>query len=256
MNVKNVLVGGFGFKESEEVFGNERTFEKGNTKLLTINDPLIHSREFELQGSFKLLIFASRHVSESGAKTFTTHSIGNWTVDTEFGGAPRTLSPTSAGALSLALRELQASVDRNQLDDFSVTFEGTHHGPLTAAPTIFLEIGSSSEEWNNLGAAEVVAETCMRMSEASLQTKTCAIGFGGPHYAPKFTTIVLKGELDIGHIAPKYVFPLNEDMLGQAFDSTIERPHLAVIDWKGVNSAARKELCDKLAAMSIEVIRR
>ncbi|XP_048618224.1 D-aminoacyl-tRNA deacylase-like [Brassica napus] len=41
--------------------------------------------------------------------------------------------------------------------EFEITLEGTHHGPITSKPTMFLENGSTEEYWKRQDAAQVMA---------------------------------------------------------------------------------------------------
>jgi len=80
------------------------------------------------------------------------------------------------------------------------------------------------------------------------EEKPVAIGFGGPHYAPNFTEVVLKGRVAVGHILPNYAFDyIDETMFSQMIEKTIPKPELALVDWKGLKSEEKvkvKELCE------------
>ena len=49
------------------------------------------------------------------------------------------------------------------IEEFEVTLETTHHGPLLDTPTLFIEIGSTEEHWGRTDAAEVWADDCRRV---------------------------------------------------------------------------------------------
>jgi D-tyrosyl-tRNA(Tyr) deacylase len=45
--------------------------------------------------------------------------------------------------------------------DYEVSFECTHHGPSLNVPTMFVELGSSFQQWSDLKGAEAVAYSAM-----------------------------------------------------------------------------------------------
>ncbi|MEM4329243.1 MAG: D-aminoacyl-tRNA deacylase, partial [Candidatus Caldarchaeum sp.] len=85
--------------------------------------------------------------------------------------------------------------------------------------------------------------------------ESCAVGFGGGHYAPNFLMPVFEGRFAVGHIASKHVFPLTEDLVEQAFSKTVEKPRTALVDWDGLKSDHRQALLKTLARMDVEVVR-
>ncbi|MDD1748219.1 MAG: D-aminoacyl-tRNA deacylase, partial [Methanomassiliicoccales archaeon] len=94
------------------------------------------------------MVFLSRHKAASGIPTLTAHPIGNFSK-ADFGGRPGTLVRSSPDMMTSTLRELQ----RNAAGlGFGVSFEVTHHGPYLEAPTMYIEIGSSEENWGNKDA--------------------------------------------------------------------------------------------------------
>ncbi len=128
----------------------------------------------------------------------------------------------------------------------------THHGPLTNVPTLFVEVGSTEAQWMNRQAAKAAASAAMAAARVPTEAQT-AVGFGGPHYAPAFTRLVLDQDLAIGHIAPNYVFPLSPALIAQSVEKTEEKPRLAVIDWKGLKGRHREKLLGALRDLGLEV---
>ena len=47
-----------------------------------------------------------------------------------------------------------------------VCFEVTHHGPYLSVPTLFVEVGSNQEEWDNIKPASVVAKSVLELLES------------------------------------------------------------------------------------------
>jgi D-aminoacyl-tRNA deacylase len=98
---------------------------------------------------------------------------------------------------------------------FQVSFETTHHGPYLKRPTLFIEIGSDKNNWENQPAAQVIARSLL---DVDVQEYPSAIGIGGGHYAPRFTEIALSKKISFGHLFPNYAM---EGMTEDRFSETI-----------------------------------
>ena len=121
----------------------------------------------------------------------------------------------------------------HDLSDFEVSFEVSHHGPLTGVPTFFIEIGSSENEWNIPEAGKLLADVIMELLESigsdegsgngvsvnedpgtgdsgddrtgdGMPGRTMGVGIGGGHYAPRFTDAAMEMGIDFGHMIPGY----------------------------------------------------
>jgi D-aminoacyl-tRNA deacylase len=117
-----------------------------------------------------------------------------------------------------------------------------------------MEIGSSEEEWVNPIKVKILEETVWQivtdLQDPYLLDKGVSyIGFGGNHYASKFSKKVLEG-WNVGHIMPKYFLAeLTEDQMIQAIDQTLGREKAVLVDRKGSKLAQRemiKSVCEKL----------
>ena len=115
----------------------------------------------------ELIVFLSRHSSQSGTPTLSVHTPGNF-AEAELGGLPRTVSVCPATAMRDALKALAQFKTVMQLD-YEVSYECTHHGPSLNVPTMFVEFGSSPQQWNDTKAAEAVAKAS-HASHRKLQT--------------------------------------------------------------------------------------
>ena len=154
-----------------------------------------------------IILYLSRHQSVSGTRTLTVHPVGNF-GEAAFGGRERTLVPTAPRIMTHALRLLAS----HPVPGYEITFEATHHGPWNEAPTFFIEIGSTPEEWNDPVAIAAVAETVHELIlhyesggiPAASSPGTVCIGLGGGHYAPRHTRVALTEGFDFGHILPGY----------------------------------------------------
>ncbi|VVC72161.1 D-aminoacyl-tRNA deacylase [uncultured archaeon] len=202
-----------------------------------------------------LIVFASKHKSESGKPTLTAHACGNWNDKADFGGKPRTLAPTSALAIKAAMKSIAKSAASNSaLSGFDVVLECTHHGPLLTTPFLFVEIGSTEKEWGLPAPAEAVAEACIAACKAKPASENVAIGIGGIHYPREFTKAVLRegNEVAVGHICPKYAIGfLDEEMLSQMLSKSGGKVGLALIGWKSLNSEERANAIALLNAFNV-----
>jgi len=226
-------------------------------------DPLIFLNDLKLNKSElnpDLLIFASRHTSKTARPAFLVHTTGNWTEDVNFGGESQDLSKTSAllhkaGFFSLIEQEFPP-----QLMEFSLDIEVTHHGPTRLEkPLIFMELGSSKEEWiiDNAGEllAKVIINTIFKYLEfAENKSEIICLGFGGTHYAPNFHRLIRNKNIAISFICPKYyVQQLDKELVEKMVNNTLEKVDYFIVDWKGTNSNDKKHLIPLLEEFKIPI---
>jgi D-aminoacyl-tRNA deacylase len=134
--------------------------------------------------NLELVVFISRHSSVSGTPTLSVHTPGNL-GKAELGGLTRRVSVSPANAMRDALKAMMQFKEEMQLS-YEVSYECTHHGPSLNVPTMFAELGSSAEQWNDAAAAEVVAQAAMRtISTFGASHAHVVLGIGGPHYNSK-----------------------------------------------------------------------
>lgn len=146
-----------------------------------------------------LVVFASRHSGETGP-LLSTHFTGNF-GSAEFGGEDYAVAepaPNAARQLLHRLREVAPS-------PYDVTFECTHHGPTTVgAPSLFVEIGSSTNEWEDERAARAAADAVIDLVDTPAHTDRTLTLVGDSHYAPRGTRIVEDTDWAVGHIVPDW----------------------------------------------------
>ncbi len=250
---------GFSIKSEENLKFNENQIYLGLTKesLIFLNDLNLGKSALNPD----LIIFASRHRSKAQRPAFLAHLTGNWSSKAEFGGNPRELSLASAllfkaGFLSLLKNSKICTV----LANFSTDIEVTHHGPTTLEkPLIFMELGSTKEEWSIDGAGEVVANSIINAIYKCLDFKKkkdqyIGLGFGGTHYAPNFQRLVINSNVAMSFICPKYyIQELNRDLIAQMIENTLESVNYFIIDWKGTNSEDKKHLVPLLEEFDIPI---
>jgi D-tyrosyl-tRNA(Tyr) deacylase len=231
----------------------EKTVEGTQTKLVFINEETIRAQYITDHFSPERVIFVSRHSGVAGIPTLSVHTPGN-TGNAELGGLPKQVSICPASAMKNALLELTKIRDESNLQ-YQVSYECTHHGPSLKVPTMFVELGSSMEQWKDLQAAEAVAHAAM----AAITKKTTyptILGVGGPHYNERFTKIALTTAKAFGHIISKYAVPnIDAETVKQCVQRTVENVDTAVFDWKSMRAKDRQKIVTALDKMKVKVER-
>jgi len=201
---------------------------------------------------YDFIIFPCTHKSEKGEKSLSIHAPGNWR-DAELGGQDGKVSSASALFQKQLFETLVSNAKKYDLDKkYNLTLEVTHHGPLINKPCLFIEIGSSEEEWKDRRAGFVVAKTISDTIQNFKPSayREVAIGIGGPHYCPNFNKLQLESNVAFAHIIPQYASPITEDMIREALGKTQEEVDFAVIDWKGLGTSEQRQkvldILDKL----------
>lgn len=201
--------------EEGGVFKGSPVHRTGALILVTNDEHHIYAEELDREIKEKLevvpdgMIFASRHKAASGVVSLTVHPIGNFAA-AEFGGWERTLVPSMPHEMTHAF--LRLLVHGRDLDR-QITFEATHHGPHLETPTLFIEIGSDEEQWEDGEAGRVVAKTILDIPDHT-PSERVLVGVGGGHYCPRHTDVVREYDVSYGHIIPGWA-------LGDASDSSV-----------------------------------
>ena len=218
----------------------------------------LNSKNYPELRDIDFIVFASTHRSEKGNPSLSLHAPGNWR-GADSGGHTGKVCSTSSFVLKYLFMELNKNFveyKSNLTQDYEVTLEVTHHGPLIDLPCCFIELGSTEKQWNDREAAKIIAKTILSL-ENYPQTHPdhwiASIGIGGPHYAPNFNKIQLNSEYAVGHIIPEYALPLTESMLTEAEEKTQETIGEILIDWKGCGrSEQRQEMMNIIERMGIK----
>lgn len=204
------------FKTSKE--DNIKVFQENKTDnkifLKIINDIHIYAKEDEIvDNNYDLVVFLSKHstLSQNKTKCFTAHAIGNFDK-AELGGKDKTLVKTDG----LLIRYLLLNLKKNKPKDlkkYEIKQEATHHGPYLSTKTIFYEIGSNEEDWNNFLAISFLSKILLcslkNYSEENLKKAfrwESVCGFGGSHYCTVFNrfTFDINNKFCFGHVVPSY----------------------------------------------------
>jgi D-aminoacyl-tRNA deacylase len=216
----------------------------GNFNFYLVDEEMIYNKNLNLEkiNSYDFIIFASKHQSEKGGKTLSVHAPGNWRK-ADFGGEEGRICKTSAFFQKQLFENIKKVQDKFDLNNYSLTLECTHHGPLISKPCVFVEIGASEKEWKDRRAgfviAKAIAETISGFKENPYNE--IAIGIGGPHYCPNFNKIQLNSNIALSHIISQYAFPITEEMVQEAIGGTVEDIDLLLIDWKGMGNAEQRQ---------------
>ncbi len=213
-----------------------------------LDEELIDERVSKALGvTVEVVVFASRHRSESKIPTLTVHPIGNFS-SADLGGRPETLCKSSPQLMTSALRTLSA---KGKGLGFNISFETTHHGPFVNSPAFYIEIGSYEELWGREDAAEAIAESILSMKDEGYPVIVCA---GGGHYAPRFTEVALSRKVAIGHMAANYALDaLKPDMVEQMANKS-GGARRVYFHKKGMPKPAYRELQQRFASCGIEEI--
>jgi D-aminoacyl-tRNA deacylase len=195
------------------------------------------------------VIVLSKHESKAEIKSLTVHYLGNF-GEAKFGGEEKKLCGSLARVGTNYLRALnemkeKLKYEKNNLNDFDICFEVTHHGPHTEKDVVLIEIGSSKVEWENEFLGNLIAKIVINSTKAE-NNDILGIGIGGTHYATNFTKLVLKENYSFGHICPLYNLEnLNENLISQMIKKS--RAEIIILDWKGLKSYKQKVLliCEK-----------
>jgi len=234
---------------------SESLLQKDGIFLKHVDSDSAYTNDLGVDIKVEAAIFASRHRSESGEPTLTVHWPGNATSQADLGGSPKSLSFTDPPRLRAALLALDEAREARKLN-YAVTMEATHHGPTElGVPTLFVEIGSAEEQWNDMSAAAAVSHAIWAAATSPSPGKL-AVGFGGGHYCNKQSLAMRKEGYAFSHILSKYFFEeYDENVIRMAFERTQGECHTAVIDWKGVRGSQRAALLETLRNMNIEIVR-
>lgn len=256
INIKEQILSHYPFRKNAEVFQQNSTYTADiNDKkinLITLREESVKAQNLPSKfPSAKLIVFISRHSSQSGKPTLSVHPPGNF-GDAELGGSPKKVSVSPAYAMQNALKALLYYKEKLNLN-YEVSFECTHHGPSLDIPTIFVELGSSPAQWNDLRAAEAVAHSAIyTVTNSAASTSPVVLGIGGTHYNQSFTVMTLVGEFAFGHMIPKYVTNLvDAEMLSQCVEKTSEKVQLAILDRKGIKGEDKPKLLSALETIGL-----
>lgn len=220
--------------------------------LLMIPTPAISADWLEEKYDYDGFIFLSKHAAESGVLALTCHSTGNFS-NAKFGGKNKQVAIPHSNIQKKFLQTLWKQ--KSQFSNFQITIEATHHGPTGLnKPTIFIEIGTTTKQWNDISLCNSVANLVDKVLSEKIPFYPVAICFGGTHYPEKFNDELLNGKFSLGTVIPKHAL---ENLDKNMFTHILERnpkAKTALLDWKGLGSNKQKVI-DLLETTNLVVIR-
>ena len=201
-----------------------------------------------LGGAPEVVVFLSKHRSESGTPSLTVHPIGNF-GGADFGGKPGTLVPTAPRIMTDVLRGIRREATGLP---YEVTFEATHHGPSLESPAFFIEAGSTEREWGDRAAAEALMRAILSATRSS---SPIAIGVGGGHYVPRLTDVALSRDVAFGHLLAGHALPFLTDAM---IDQVVARTPGATLVYfhrKAIEKATLRDLAARFEARGLRSVR-
>ncbi|WP_316558387.1 D-aminoacyl-tRNA deacylase [Methanimicrococcus hongohii] len=272
-------------KELSNLFTEVYELKKGDIllRMISIDGRIIFQdyldkRLEELGFGSDLIVFLSKHKSQSETKALTAHVSGNYT-DADYGGLPYAL-PVPA---PLAMKKLILVMDRLNNETglgYDVTFEVTHHGPTELeTPSLFVEIGSTEKEWVDQKPGVIVAKSVLSLADPDnvntfdtdantdtnesnerlaqesklLENNTIAVAFGGGHYGDRQTVSLFRTRLAFGHMFPKYQLEtITEELILKAFEKT--GASIAFFDKKSMRGPDRRRITEILEKNNIPIL--
>lgn len=191
------------------------------------------------------LVVLSTHKSKNPQKAFTIHYPGNWDR-AEFGGEDKTLNRAPASLMkNIAIELNKAAIESG----YEFTLEADHHGPTTQIPIVYAEIGTETQQWEDMDAIRKMASAIVMGSKKQKKYETF-LAVGGGHYPKEFNLIEIdENEEAVGHILPKYLIDkIDEKTLLQGIEKSVEKVNKVRVIKESLNAKQKakiKDFCDK-----------
>jgi D-aminoacyl-tRNA deacylase len=205
-----------------------------------------------------MVIFLSKHASKSKTPTLTSHSTGNFSDIVLLGGKPREIGNTFPSFQKVYMKKIYKR--RNELSNYDLIIEATHHGPTSLInPILFIEIGSSEIEWIDKSTASIVCKSVLESIKdienyRQNNNTTIGIGIGGNHYPQKYNELILFSSVAFGTIISKYNLAfITDQIIKQIKEKSIEKINCIYVDEKGLGMDKEKIL-NILKFQDLEII--
>lgn len=235
------------WKDTGTRFEDHPVLAQDELRLVTIDDMHITNEDLDQRLPAELsepevVVFLSRHRAQSGTPSLTVHPIGNWS-GAPYGGREGAVVPTAPALMGGLLRFLAEHAP----DGYEVSLEATHHGPHMRTPCIFLELGSTQDQWDDPDAGRVLARAVL---EARHLDAPAVLWIGGGHYCPQLTDLVLDGAVAPGHVVAGWA--ANDELT----DATLEQAAAGIPDVAGFvlqrnATTAEQAVADRARALGI-----
>ncbi len=237
---------------SQKMEKNGDVYHSKNFDLIEIDSPAISADWLDEKYDYDGFVFLSKHAAESGTLALTCHSTGNFN-EAKFGGNQKELAIPYP---NLQKKYLQTLWDnRESFSDFEITIEATHHGPThLKKPSIFVEVGTTEQQWNDESLCSSVAQLVFETLEKPIDSYPFAICFGGTHYSEKFTKELLFGKYALGTVMPKHALEFLNPVIFEHLITQNNGAEAALLDWKSLGKY-KQTLIDFLSTTKLEVIK-
>ena len=237
---------------SQKMEKNGDVYHSKNFDLIEIDSPAISADWLDEKYDYDGFVFLSKHAAESGTLALTCHSTGNFN-EAKFGGNQKELAIPYP---NLQKKYLQTLWDnRESFSDFEITIEATHHGPThLKKPSIFVEVGTTEQQWNDESLCSSVAQLVFETLEKPIDSYPFAICFGGTHYSEKFTKELLFGKYALGTVMPKHALEFLNPVIFEHLITQNNGAEAALLDWKSLGKY-KQTLIDLLSTTKLEVIK-
>ena len=223
-----------------------------NFDLIEIDSPAISADWLDEKYEYDGFIFLSKHAAESGKLALTCHSTGNFN-EAKFGGNQKELAIPYPDFQKTYIQKLWDN--RESYLDFEITIEATHHGPTNLKKSsIFVEIGTTEQQWNDENLCSSVAKLVVDTLENPSNSFPFAICFGGTHYSQKFTKELLFGKYALGTVMPKHALEFLNLILFEHLIIQNDGAEVALLDWKSLGKY-KQTLNDLLSTTDLEIIK-
>ena len=229
------------------------TYKSGNDILVWYPEDLVFATDLSEHYDPECFVFVFRHKAENPKPMLTVHATGNLNSEPMRAGDPYELGICHPAFMFKVLTGLKKYAP----EGYSISYEATHHSPTNLTkPLMFVEVGSSEDQWNDSKAVEAVAKAILDLLENPKVECTSCIGLGGGHYADRFTRRAFEENYAFGHIIPSYEFGKTKpEVIQQAIDKTIGIQK-AVLDKRSQGSEEeRNTILGVMEKNQIEVIK-
>ena len=232
--------------------GSGSNFSGERYDLLIIDTPTISADYLSDVTGYDACVFLSRHAAESGRLALTCHCTGNFN-EALFGGNPKQIAIPYPEFQKQYLKVLWER--RREFEKFQIILEATHHGPTSLAiPSVFVEVGTTLDQWNDTLLCARVADAVMETYRREMPKVPRAICFGGTHYPEKFTKMVLQGEYALGTIVPKHSLEyIDESMFSHILKSNPDTSTV-LLDSGGLGKF-KTDIISMAEASNLEVVK-
>ncbi len=253
-NISNQLIERHGFTSTGVNLLGNPVYQKESLLLATFDEEIVRPPDLDSFFNPLAYIFLSRHSAESRIASLTAHTTGNFSSEAKLGGNPRELGRVNPDLLKNYMTALWKRKD--EAEGYQITIEATHHGPTSLQkPVLFVEIGSSEENWPDRRAAEVVSDALVESLHSTATWEKVAIGFGGNHYSEKFNHLLVEGPMSLAAVVPRYALKdFDAEMLAQLLQKCNRFVKYGALDWKGLGTS-KNNITSLIEQFGLEAIR-